>query len=232
MAVSVPTSVAAPGGDAPGGGASQVDPALVAAAAARIGRVHARRPLDLAVGVGRCVLDVFFRDGSPDHRASGRGHPSFRALADRPDVPYSALWLWRAAGIAVQLGQLPDLADRLGYSHHVLLLSIDDPAQKLALARRATELRWTRDQLQDEISRQRRAGARRGRPALPPLVKTVRRIEALLGDRAVHELDGLADLPHAEQRKLHRSLRRLLRRLEAMVDELRPALVEAGPPPP
>ena len=203
-------------------GEHEVDEALVAAAAAHLNRTITGRSLELACEIGKYVLEVFFAGDLARFRERGRKHRSFQALAEHGGLQYSAIWLWRAVGIHEQLSLLPpDVASALPYTHHTLLLSLERPDEKVEVGQRAVSGGWTRNQLQAEVTR-RRASGRRGRPPIPPLVKALHRIETLLSDDALEGLDAVGDLPLDEQQKLHRSLRRMLRRLETMVDELQP----------
>lgn len=204
-------------------GESTVDTALVDEATRHLNLVSTPRTLDRADEVGRYILDTFFLGAPRWFRERGRGHRSFQTLVARPDLRFSSIWVWRAVGIHEQLSVLPTpIATALPYSHHALLLALESPDEKLDVARRAVDARWTRDQLQAAVTSARGARGRRGRPPLPPLVKTLHRIESLLSDDSMRAFDAVGDLPPDEQRRVHRTLRRMLRRMEQMVDDLQP----------
>ncbi len=176
-------------------GEHRLEPALLAEAARGLRVLRLRRGLDTAVAVGRLVLDTFF-DGRVDvFRTRGKTHTTFDRLTKLPaaERSFSKAYIYHAVRVLEQLGQLPsELGHALSFSHHKVLLGVEDTATKEALARRAVEAGWTRERLSEEAQRaghgDRRA-ARTGRRAVPSGVRKLRRLHRAMADVTAEPID-------------------------------------------
>ncbi|MCA9494135.1 MAG: hypothetical protein KC621_29610 [Myxococcales bacterium] len=202
-------------------GEDAVDRDLVDAAVRRINGAFDASSLRAVTEVGRFVLDTFFGGDVRRFRARGRRHRSFAALSDHRHLLPSRVALWRAVSVCDQVRSLPsEVATALPYTHHTLLLSLQDPAQKLSLATAAIEGRWTRRRLEAEV-RAKTEGVKRsrgGRPRLLPIVRTANRLEALMeAQGALDGVDLLPALADDERRRVARILERTIARLSEIV---------------
>lgn len=138
------------------------------AVAAALNAIHARKSLDAAIAVAEYLLESFFGgDLRRLHRKEAA--PSLRELARHPDVHLSYNYLWRSLRVYEQLRGLPaDVAAALPLSHHVLLLSVEDPERKRALAQVAADEGLTKRRLELRIRRESPPSVR-GRPRAPGL---------------------------------------------------------------
>ncbi|MBX2800782.1 MAG: hypothetical protein KTR31_24080 [Myxococcales bacterium] len=193
-------------------GELDVDPDLVRRALDHLNHIYAESTLQVALRVGRYVLDTFF-DGDPEaFRRRGRGHATFTALADRSELHFSRVWLWRAVSVVTQIEQLPErTASALPFTHHTALLVVRDLDSKRALADRAATEGWPKRRLQEEVRRATRGQSRRGRPRLPMVVRKLNQIQRIA--REIDELDVTEDLdPHVAS-ELVRPIEHLMARL-------------------
>ena len=167
-------------------GAGELDEDLVARAASELNRIYELRGLQTMLEVGRYLRDTFF-DGDADafdQRAGG--HVSFRALSKHPDVLFDHNFLSKSVRVVQLVERLPPaVAASLTMTHHQRLLSVSDTDQRLELAIRAAEERWTTRELEDQLRKVVKPRTR-GRPRKPALVKAIARIGKAL-DAAVSE---------------------------------------------
>lgn len=169
--------------------------------------------LELAIGVGRLVVEELYGGDIEQLREHGPHRASYRQLAASADLPMSASTLWRYVSIF-------ELCDRLGGSERwihlgathlrtVFGLSAD---HQTTLLDRADAKQWTVRRLQQEVKLLR--APIRGKPGRPPLPRFVRSIHALrrytendyelLGD-----LDAAQDLALQDLEDLHETIRSL-----------------------
>jgi hypothetical protein len=170
----------------PGEGAVVDD--LADEAVAHLNALHVRAGLEAARETGRFILDTFFAGSLEAFEARGLAHATFRSLAERLDLRVSYVYLWRAVRVMAQMDRLPpEVCEALPYTHHTLLLPLRED-RKEELARRAVAESWSKRRLEVEIDglREPQEGPRRGRPALPPVVKGLRKVS-----RVLEELEGL-----------------------------------------
>lgn len=210
-------------------GERSADPVLVDQAVWDLNRIWLSKGFETARAVGEYVLTCFFQDDTESFRARGKHHHSFRALAARDDLQVSHTFLWRAVALVEQLRVLPaDLADQLGYSHHLALLPVKDLAVKIALARQAVDQGLTRRQLEAAV-RQAKEPSRAGRPPLPVFVMSVNRLRKLLDDdRAFDELDKVSELGQDQARAALDTVVAMRQRCERLQQELEARLAQQG----
>ena len=163
-------------------GELDVDRDMVTQAVGHLNRIYARSTLEVALEVGTYVLNAFF-DGDPAaFRKRGRGHATFTALADRDELQFNRVWLWRAVSVVDQLQLLPpEAAEALPFTHHTALLPVRDQTLKANLAQRAAAEGWSKRRLQEEVSIATEGGPTRGRPRLPRLQRQLNQLTRLAG---------------------------------------------------
>lgn len=204
-------------------GETELDESLIREAVLHLNAVVEQSRLQLACRIGAYVLERFFGGKAENFRSRARRHASFRALSEHEDLQLGCTLLWRAVNVYDQLDLLPkEVVGALSYTHHTLLLPLSDAGEKVALARLAVEKGWSSDQLYAAVHQKRKGGRKVGRPSTPSIVRRVQRLEALVGEDWSSELDSYAELDDVDQRRLLRSVQRLVRRLEVLQDELRP----------
>ena len=199
-------------------------------AVAHINGIVARRGMEVALEVGRYLLDRFY-DGNPALvRDRGKKQPGFRDLVGRGDLAVGHVWLWRAVRVSIQLPFLPDeAATRLSLTHHAALLPIRMRRTKYELAEQAIEEQMTTRELKDAVAEalwlERPVNKRGPKPIRrrepPTFLKTVRRLSEL-----VDEEGRWHDLDKAGRLKLEDAvaLRKTILRIEARCVDVRAAL--------
>ena len=150
--------------------------ALIDAAVVFLNGVVRDSGLQLAVAVSAYVVNALFGGdtsalASPDRT---KQH-TYRTLCDHPELQMGANTLRRLVRIGLQVHQLPpDLAALLTPAQHRALLVERDIARKGELARQALANHWGGKELAVAIAAAKpQARVRRGRPAVPELVKHV-----------------------------------------------------------
>lgn len=159
------------------------------AVVAELKRVASRAALDLALEVGRIVVERFYGGNVHVWRQRGNRCPSLRRLARHPELPFSAAALYRAVAIFEMASRLPDVATwkHVGASHLRTVVPLPAPDQERLLLAAERE-RWTVVRLGDEVRTLRSCrDERRGRPPTPKLVRSIRRLT-----RGAPELDAVS----------------------------------------
>lgn len=201
---------------------SDAESALIDDAVAHINEAVNRSGLDLAADVYSFIIGRFF-GGSYEafvepSRLKAR---SFAALCQRDDLNLSQASLYALVRVGHQLEQLPaTVARALTVKHHRALLPIADPAEKLTIAQRAADERWTAAEI-DAAARRSRGPTTGGRPRLPSVIKQFRAFKRALSAAVPDEpLPSLSDAQRAE-------LETTLGALEARIASVREALVSS-----
>jgi hypothetical protein len=175
--------------------------------------------LELAVRVGRVVVERFYGGRVEVWRQRGRRCPSFRKLAEHPDLPMSATALYRSVCIFEVFERLGGIATwkHVGASHVRAVLPLP-PTDQERLLLDAEASGWSVRRLDEEAARLRAVRSeRRGRPRQPRVVKALRELE-----RCMSALDDLEVTPVPEP--LAPELRRRLDALRRCCDALERAL--------
>lgn len=202
------------------------DEEFVRGAVQDINAMFTRKGLETAVAIGEYVLEHFFGGDPERFRERGRSHLSFRALANRDDLMVSHTFLWRSVALVDQLRQLPqDVAYQLSVSHHHALFPLKDREEKVRLATAAADQGWTKRELEAEVKEARlrtHGPSKAGRPALPAVVKGVKRLtEAVeLVESEAVSVDQLRRLSNDDLDDLVRRLDTHLRDLEQVRGQL------------
>lgn len=217
-------------GDLPG--AAKVDKKLLDEVVEHVNHLHTAKGLELARAMGEYLVKTLF-GGKLENFGAEKKHASWRALAERDDILVSHSTLWYSVAILAQLRQLPeDIGTALSVSHHRRLLPVRDAKAKETLAKRVVEEGLTIAQLEKEVARQRKKekkGDRRGRPAIPDYLKSLRRLPKLvdpLRDYVISTEDVEAAGVDA-MREILKSLSEQLDTLQAAKEEIEAALEAA-----
>lgn len=207
---SAPLSATMPSSPAPATDAGLVDLTLLDQVVLDLNRLCARRGLELAHEITAVILDAFFGGSIDEFRERERGHHTFRALAERPDLDVSYTTIWYAVSVVDQLRHLPDdVGSQLSLAHHKALLPLRDAESKRAWAERALAESLSARALRAAIDEERALTtppSRAGRPKLPALVKAIPRLRHAL-DLATSEpitAELLASLPDEAREELRR----------------------------
>jgi len=208
---------------------------LVRCAIERLGVVRRGASLELALDVGRIVVDTLYAGDLTRWRARQRKDHALRSLSRRPDLPLSPSALYRALAL-YELSQREELSrssfEQLGVSHLRVVLGLPAPAQNALLAAAARE-RWTVSRLEREVAAQRPAAARSrgGRKPVAPYIKSIRRIARLTSPEALEGLERCAELDATQLDELASELRRARAQLERLWHVLPKRRARgAGPP--
>jgi hypothetical protein len=128
--------------------------------------------LEFSISVGRLIIDSFYRGDCERWRKRGTKQASFRKLSRHPELPMSAVALYRSVAIY-------ELSQRLGMSdwkhvcatHLRLVLPLPEEEQEKLLKLAETNT-WSIRRLDEEVSlvrkerpRDRRGGRKRASPA-------------------------------------------------------------------
>lgn len=153
----------------------------------------------LAREVGEYVLEAFFAGDFGRFSDPRRNKPlSFRRLLERQDLLLPPTTIYTFVRVARQLAELPaEAAERLSLSHHRALLSVRDPREKVALARRAAAEGWSKVELERRVRTQQPRNPR-GRKPVPAYIKATSRItrvldEAFAEEAAADDLRGVGE---------------------------------------
>jgi hypothetical protein len=156
--------------------------------------------LDMTIQVGKLVFERVFGASLALVRQQGRKSESFRRLARHPHLPFSATALWRSVATYELLQRLPGLsqAAHLGTAHLRVVLGLPQDEQE-KLLRSAVTLRWTVQELELNARPRRQLRApRRGRRALPVLVKALRTMQRITTDMDASKLSDLVNSESAD----------------------------------
>lgn len=179
-------------------GQQSADDELIDRAVEELNRLHRESSLRLARRIGEYLLRTFFGGDLERFRRCSVSHVSFRRLASRDDLDFSASFLCTSVAVVEQCRQLPAaIAEQLPLSHHRLLIPVKDLELKTKLAHLAAREGLSKRQLGQKVRalRQRPGLVKRGRPALPETVKKLNQLrrsaEALLEMKvSALEFDG------------------------------------------
>lgn len=152
------------------------DQAVLDNAVAYLNQAMCESGVRLAVVVSDYVVATFF-GGDPAKlsvRSSHKG-ASYYALCQRDDLEMGRATLQRLVRIGLQVKQLPpELGSALTPGQHRALLVVEEPAQKVELAKKALAEHWTAEQLEDVVAKAKPVPMKkRGRAAKPEIVKQV-----------------------------------------------------------
>lgn len=151
------------------------------AAVAHINAIHLKKGLETAVEIGDYVIATFFGGNSHKSVVKQKLPLSFRKLADHAGLNVSYSLIWNAVNVVYQMRTLPtEVARALPFTHHTMLLPIQDPEEKERLARVAIRGGLSKRQFAAEVATASPAKtpSSRGRPRLPQFVRAISDIVA------------------------------------------------------
>jgi hypothetical protein len=200
-----------------------VDQAVIDEVVRELHHLGHRAALDLALSVGRLIVEKFYGGRTDVWRQRSKRCASFRKLAARPDLPISAAGLYRAVAIYEVWQRIGDVATwkHVGASHLRAVLSLPAVDQDALLHRAETDNLSVR-QLEVAVAELRAAGTdRRGRPRQSVVVRTVRQLERTIdGFQATVDGAQLDTLDESSVNELRTRLGRLRRRCDEIVASL------------
>ncbi len=200
-----------------------VDSAVIDEVVHQLHQLRHRAALDLALSMGRLIVDKFYGGRTDVWRQRGKRCASFRKLAARPDLPISAAGLYRAVAIYEVWQRIGGVATwkHVGACHLRAVLSLPAADQDLLLARAEADSLSVRE-LESAVAQLRAAGIdRRGRPRQSVVLRTVRQLERTLdGFDAMVDEAQLRTLDERSVTELRARLGRLRRRCDDIVASL------------
>lgn len=190
--------------------------------AGKIQHLQRTATLDLAMNVGKIVVEGIYGGDLDQWRARGAKDSSFRKLADREDLGLSRSTLQRSVAIYEMCDRLGVSTWRhLGVSHLRAVLGLPDEHQRRLLTN-AEKKEWTVEKTLKEAARYRKSDGR-GRKPLPSFVKAITRLdrivenrEALLGD-----LDKVEEMEPQQATALVQKVNSIRKACEELEEQLR-----------
>ena len=196
-------------------GETHVDRALLGEVLDRIATLGHGSGLEASLAIADAVLERLFDGSILAFRAASRRHETFRALQAHPRLGMSKSALWYAIAVREQMDVLPaPIAQALPLSHHKVLLAVESPNEKVALACRARRENLSRRDLERIVRHQTPARVVRGpgRPPTPAVLKGLLRLAQATHlakseplsprDLRRHDREGLSGLLEALDRNL------------------------------
>jgi hypothetical protein len=119
--------------------------------------------------MGRIIVERFFGGDTQTFRSDHKQHPTYRALAEHPELRPSYSSLWYAVAVYDHFQAIDEqIASALTLTHHRLLAHVRDPDERRSLAARAVTERMTAGDLDQAIQKSKPTvepdAAKRGRP--------------------------------------------------------------------
>jgi hypothetical protein len=184
-------------------------------------RIYVGAGVELAVNMGRLIIERLFCGDLERWRSRGRKDVSFRKLEKHPDLPFRASTLSRAVAIYMLSKRRGDLSGfrhvRPSHLHEIARLTEEDQDKLLAIAEKE---RWSMRRLREEVARMSTPRPYR-RPAQPQLASWMRGVRDEFDSRTTAaELDRLADFDLDEARDLLDATRGVLRSAEVLARRL------------
>ncbi len=184
-------------------------------------RLYVGAGVELAVNMGRLIVERLFGGNVELWKSRGRKDVSFRKLEKHPDLPFRASTLSRAVAIYMLSKRRGDLLAfrhvRPSHLHEIARLNEADQDRLLG---RAEAERWSTRKLREEvagISRPRH----RSKPAPPRLTSWMHAVRCELDSRTTTaELDAVSGFDLDEARALLDATRGILRSAELLARRL------------
>lgn len=204
-----------------------VDRRDVDAVVAELRRLSQTATMELALTIGRLIIERFYGGSTTAWRQRGRRCASFRKLAARPDLPMSATALYRSVAIYELWERLGAVTTwkHVGACHARAVLGLPPADQERVLMRAESEALTVREVAEVVTSIREQRSDRRGRPRQPPLVRATSGMRRALETFAKVVEDGqLRDAERRELAALRLSLAELRAACDALEDRLRATL--------
>jgi hypothetical protein len=182
-----------------------------------INALHSKASLETALGMGKIIVDRFYRGDLSSWRLRKAKETSFRRLAARADSDLwvSATCLYRAVAL-FELEQRLSVTKIYGLTMTHLRVVLGLPEDKQTELLEAAEAkRWSSERLEREAFRIREVlGKRSGRPPSPPVLKSFKKMVS-----AWKRVEEVVEHDNGEQLSPHHT-----KALYAAIDDLRNGL--------
>lgn len=186
-----------------------VDDEVIDQVVADINEVTRASLFEMALNVGKIIVDNFYGGELAAWRDRGKKDASFRKLAERRDCDLSAANLFRAVSVY-------EMCDKIGVTkwkhlqvgHFYAVIGLKEKDQR-RLLEQAEKKGWQVQAVEKKAKAIRaKAAGKRGRPALPAFVKTINRFSKMLADdsEAFGELEKVEELDEDDAEKLHQAV--------------------------
>jgi|GEM_PF-2828442 len=205
-------------------GAGEVNPLLVDRVVARLNQAHDRHGMALFLDLGRIVVDMLFEGDARAFETRAAAHRSFAAVLVDAGLRPTPDAVKQGGRLVHLMAHLPaEVSRALKFTHHRMLLAVDDTATRVELAERAAAEGWTTRVLQDEVARLAlaRSKPRRGRRSLPPRVRGLRSISRTLDAALGAPLDAATLRPEHVPEVVERIEDAIARLQELLLDVAR-----------
>ena len=193
--------------------------------ATKIRALQREATLELALGIGKIIIEDLYRGDVEAWRDRGAKDTSFRRLVAREDLGISRASLQRSVAIYHLCETLGVSTWRhLGVSHLRAVFGLDKKVQERLLAK-ADDKRWTVAHLEKEAKKARRKSGRRGgRTPLPSFQKSIARL-ARIAEKKEELFGGIEQLDELEPEQaetLYQQVLTVKLACEALQEKLQP----------
>ena len=141
------------------------------------------RALQYTLEVGRLIVTHVFGGSLDALQAQGRNATSYRNLAERGDLPFSPITLWRCVKIFELVECFPSVLSKqhLALAHLRAVAALPPPLQQVLLDQ-AQENAWTSEGAVRAVRRTRTGDPEKSSRTPRALMRTVRRLRHLAAD--------------------------------------------------
>ncbi len=195
-------------------------------AASRINDVVGGNRLNLALSIGRIVIEELYDGDLTVWRSRGVKEYTLRTLAKNPRLGISASSLYRAIAIyelRVRLGD-EQLWNELTVCHIRAILGLPESEQR-RLLELAADNAWTTVALEDEAAkiRSQTKSSRGGRPRKPRFARQIEYVEKAFANEDVvfGDIEALDSMSTAQRDEIRRRLRFVRERCDELASLLR-----------
>ena len=200
-------------------------------------RVCRQATMEYALNVGRIIIHNFYDGDITGWRGRGAKRASFRRLACRPDLPMSAVLLYRCVA-TYELCERVDALSRwsnINVSHIRAVLNLPDEKQ-VELLSLANAERWSVRRLEERAGAVRSAGRSQHRRSTNHLLRALKALSRALSNQG-EQIEPLLEADAPAARQLLQGVRESLEKLDsalALLDDApasswRPALSDGAP---
>ena len=135
-------------------------------------------PLELAMKIGKLLIDKFYSGNFDAWRKKGIKDNSFRKLSEREDLEISPAALYRSVSVYEMFERIGGVSTlkHLKASHYYAVLGLTDKQQK-RLLKRAESQTWPVRKIESEAKKVRKKRGKGGRKPIPQFVKSIHQIQ-------------------------------------------------------
>jgi hypothetical protein len=204
-------------------GLERDETALIEHVVAKLKLLSRQKTLEYTLLVGRLIVETLYKGDIELVRSRGRKESSFRRLANHPELPFSAVSLWRCVATYHLVQTMPEVlaAEHLSATHVRVVLQLPVEQQR-DLLNQAESQRWTSHQLEVAVRRTRTPaalGGREGRAAGRVMDRALRNLEGALAELGSRQALEPTQVEELQTRIL--GARRALAECEARLEQLR-----------